>query len=121
MFESLLDRLASRRHAEDRRQPEPREAVAWAATIEVDGRNHPIEIGNISTGGLMARSDIEVAPETGIAVWIDGRRLTGEVRWYGDGRFGMRFDEPMALDAEVVARYRPANVETSKAMSRWMI
>lgn len=122
MFVSLLDRLmiASDLTA-DRRRSEPREAVAWAAELELDGRRNPIEIGNISAGGMMARAGIEVPPQARLTVWIDGERLTGEVRWQGDGRFGLRFDTPLALDSALIERYRPAGIESSKQISRWMV
>ena len=125
MFDSILNRLTSSRSAAgvsaDRRAADPREPVIWAAELERDGTRVPIEIGNISTGGLMASVDGVLATDTPLAVWLDGRRLTGEVRWYGEGRFGMRFDTPIELDRAVLERYRPANVEQAKQMSRWMI
>jgi hypothetical protein len=122
MFMSLLDRLmAASDIVADRRRTEPREAVAWAAELELDGRRHPIEIGNISAGGLMARTDVELAPQACLTLWIGGHRLTGDVRWHGDGRFGLRFDTPLALDSALIERYRSAGVETSKQISRWMI
>jgi len=122
MFVTLLDRLtASPDVAPDRRRAEPREAVAVPAELEIDRRRHAIEIGNLSAGGLMAHIDIELPAMARVVVWIDGRRLPGEVRWQGDRRFGMRFDEPLQLDASIIERYRPAGVEASKVMSRWMI
>lgn len=125
MFDSILNRFAASRSAAgasaDRRTTEPRERVIWAAELERDGVRVPIEIGNISTGGLMASVDGGVASDAPLVVWLDGRRLTGEVRWYGEGRFGMRFDKPIELDRAVVDRYRPANVEAAKQMSRWMV
>jgi hypothetical protein len=125
MFDSILNHFTSARSASgaaaDRRGRERREAVAWAAELERDGKRVPIEIGNISSGGLMASVDGILASEAPLVVWLDGRRLTGEVRWYGDGRFGMRFDSPIVLDPAVVERYRPAVVEQTKQMSRWMV
>lgn len=121
MFDSLLDRLVAGQHDADRRGPEPREAVALTARLDLDGVLHDIEIGNISAGGLMARSDIALAAGCRLTVLIDGHRLAGEVRWQHAGRFGMCFDAPLSLDPAMIARYRPANVEASKEMSRWMI
>lgn len=122
MFSTLLDRLtASSDLTADRRRTEPREAVAVAAELEIDGVRHPIEIGNLSAGGLMARGDVEVGVAAQVAVWIDGRRFVGEVRWQGDRGFGMRFDEPLRLDASILAHYRPACIEADKIMSRWMV
>lgn len=122
MFVSLLDRLlAAAPLTPDRRRVEPREAVAMAAELEIDGGRLPIEIANISAGGLMARIDPAVRLDGPIAIWVDGQRLTGEVRWHGEGRFGLRFDTPLALDSAVIERYRPAGLETSKQISRWMV
>lgn len=125
MFDSLKSHFTSARSAlgtsADRRTPEPREAVAWSAELEHDGGRVPIEIGNISSGGLMARVDADLAEARRLALWLDGRRLTGEVRWYGDGRFGMRFDAPVNFDRGTIERYRIVNVEQSKQMSRWMV
>lgn len=122
MFVSLLDRLtASPDLTADRRRTEPREAVAVAAELEIDGVRHPIEIGNLSAGGLMASGVVAVPVGARVAAWIDGERLAGEVRWQGDRRFGMRFDQPLQLDRSLIERYRPAGVEASKVMSRWMI
>ncbi|MFC3712503.1 PilZ domain-containing protein [Sphingoaurantiacus capsulatus] len=121
MFDSLLDRLVAGQHDADRRGSELREAVALKALLDLDGTLHPIDIGNISAGGLMASLDAELAPGTRLAVLLDGQRLKGEVRWQHAGRFGMCFDEPPSLDPAMIARYRAANVEASKQMSRWMI
>lgn len=122
MFVTLLDRLtASPDVTADRRRAEPREAVAVPAELEVAGARHPIEIGNLSAGGLMACTDAELPAMTQVTVWIDGRALRGEVRWQGERRFGMRFDEPLQHDPSIIERYRPAGVESSKTMSRWMV
>ncbi|MDO9487255.1 MAG: PilZ domain-containing protein [Sphingomonadaceae bacterium] len=122
MFVSLLDRLsASSDVTADRRRAEPRTAVAVAAELEVDGVRHPIEIGNLSASGLMAWGDVEVAVPARVAAWIDGDRFEGEIRWQREHRFGMRFDEPLHLDTSIIERCRPACVETSKVMSRWMV
>lgn len=125
MFDSILNHFTSARSASgaaaDRRGREEREPVTWAAELELDGKRVPIEIGNISAGGLMASVDGVLASDAPLVVWLDGRRLTGEARWYGGGRFGMRFDTPLVLDRAVIERYRPAEVEQSKQMSRWMV
>ena len=125
MFDSLLSHFTSARSAlgtsADRRATEPREAVTWAAELEQDGRRVPIEVGNISSGGLMARVDADLGEAERLVVWLDGRRLAGEVRWYGDGRFGMRFDAPVDFEPGTIERYRTVNVEQSKQMSRWMV
>lgn len=122
MFVTPLDRLiASPDLTADRRRAEPREAVAVAAELEVDGVRHPIEIGNLSAGGLMASGDIDLRDAIAAVAWIEGRRVAGEVRWRSDRRFGMRFDEPLQLDASILERYRPAGVEANKVMSRWMV
>ncbi len=121
MFDSLLDRLVAGQHDADRRAPELREAVALKALLDLDGTLHPVEIGNISAGGLMASLDAELEAGRHLAVLLDGQRLTGEVRWQHAGRFGMCFDQPLSLDPAMIERYRPANVEASKQMSRWMV
>jgi hypothetical protein len=125
MFDSIRSHLSSARGtlglSADRRRPEPRESVALAAEIERDGRRVPIEIGNISANGLMASVDGKLPVDTPLAVWIDGHRVTGHVRWSGEGRFGMRFTAPIKLETAVVERYRPACVEQAKQMSRWMV
>lgn len=125
MFDSILSHFTSARGAAgasaDRRGAEPRENVAWAAELERDGTRVPIQIGNISPGGLMAQVNGGVASAARLAVWLEGRRVTGEVRWYGDGRFGLRFDTPIDLDPGLVERYRTENAEQTKKMSRWMV
>ena len=125
MFDSIRSHFSSARDtlglSADRRRPEPRESVALAAEIERDGRRVAIEIGNISANGLMASVDGKLPVDSPLAVWIDGRRVTGHVRWSGEGRFGMRFDAPVRLGAETIERYRPVCVEQAKQMSRWMV
>jgi hypothetical protein len=126
MFDSILSHFTAARGtigvSSDRRGPDPREAVAWAAELELDGRRVPIEIGNISTSGLMASADaVVLGSGAELAVWLDGRRVTGHVRWAANGQFGLRFDAPIALDRSIIERYRPANVEATKQMSRWMV
>lgn len=125
MFDSIRSHFSSARGtlglSADRRRPEPRESVALAAEIERDGRRVPIEIGNISANGLMASVDGKLPIDSPLAVWIDGRRVMGHVRWSGEGRFGMRFDAPIKLDPTTIERNQPARVEETKQMSRWMV
>lgn len=125
MFDSILNHFTSARSASgsaaDRRGRGQREPVAWAAELELDGKRVPIEIGNISTGGLMASVDGVLDSDAPLVLWLDGRRLTGEARWYGNGRFGMRFDTPIVLDRTVIERHRPAPAEETKQISRWMV
>lgn len=125
MLESLWDRFgfgSAAGSAGERRREAHREPVAWPAMIEVGGRELPIEVGNISTSGLMADVDVELGAGTQVTVRLgDSVRLTGEVRWCREGRIGLRFDAPVELDAAVISRFRDACVEQAKTMSRWMV
>lgn len=122
MFVTLLDRLLNARNfSADRRGVEPREAVTLVVDAETGGRRLPIEIGNISSGGLMARAAEPVPTGARVALRLDGQQIEGEVRWSDEDRFGVRFDEPLQLDAVLIERYRPASIEANKVMSRWMV
>lgn len=91
----------------EHRTDSERIAVTWRAVIEIDGFSYPAEIRNISASGRMVAMNGVVEPEMRVIVRPEGLGdISGTVRWCADGSFGMRFDAPLSIDPETLARYR---------------
>lgn len=76
---------------------EPREEVyhRTRATF-ADRRQVPVLIVNISTSGLMLRSDAPVGVGERIGVWLPGMgEMIATVRWALGGRIGCQFETPI--------------------------
>lgn len=71
---------------------------------EADGAEGLCRVRNLSTGGLMFESRLAVEPGARVGLEIRGRQLplTGSVVWTAEGRAGVAFDQPVALD-EILA------------------
>jgi PilZ domain len=72
---------------------EPREATgSQAATLELRGRRHEIQLVNMSASGAMIAFD--AAPRIGEEVVLDmgdRGRVMGQVCWVRDGHIGVTF------------------------------
>ena len=81
------------------KQRATRIAVLRKATLMIDGRKCPARLRNISEYGAMIEVDNAVPDDARIElVLADGERLAARVRWYHEGRLGMRFDRAFNLD-----------------------
>ncbi len=64
-------------------------------------------IENLSTKGAGLRGASGIAPGDSIAIQLlDGRELTGEVRWWLAGRCGIEFHTPIQADDPLFKRQR---------------
>ncbi len=84
--------------ATDRRDA-PREEVFYRTRVaRSGGRNVPLQIVNISAGGLMARSDdsFEVGETLRVRLPVVGE-IGAQVRWSLGGRVGCQFDRMIDL------------------------
>jgi hypothetical protein len=87
----------------DERGEQRDEVLLRARATDSRGLPHVITVVNLSTGGLMARSDAALAPGDTMTVELPLLgRVDVEVRWSLGGRIGCRFARSVP-----VARYYP--------------
>lgn len=62
-------------------------------TVEATNEQHKVKVRNLSAGGMMVESDIEVSQ--GQRIVVDLRNIgpvRGQIAWVRSGRFGVAFD-----------------------------
>ena len=65
-------------------------------TLEENGEQHKVKIRNLSAGGMMVESDLDVTQ--GQSVVVNLRNIgpvRGEIAWARSGRFGVAFNRPV--------------------------
>ena len=79
----------------------PRFPVRLKAVLRIAGRAVPVDIGNISPGGVRLSAEITVERGQTGQISIPGHDLClfGCVRWVQDGAFGFHFSSPLPLSA----------------------
>ena len=80
-----------------------RDSLFIMAELRLDGQDteHRVKVRNLSSGGLMAESDLRVA--RGTVVWISLRNvgwIEGSVAWIQENRFGIAFRDE--VDSRIV-------------------
>lgn len=76
---------------------EPREeAVPLKALLSLRGKNHPVELVNLSPSGAMVlyAGDARIGEAVRLQL-IDRGGTDGQVRWLRDGRMGIYFERPL--------------------------
>lgn len=74
----------------------PRVLVDLASRVQARGCIHDIRVINISSLGLMCRTDAELLIGERLSVWLPViKNVSAEVRWAEDGRIGMEFRAPI--------------------------
>lgn len=70
----------------------PRVLVDLASHVMARGSTHGIRVINISSLGLMCRTDAQLLIGERVSVWLPiVKDLQAEVRWAEDGRVGVEF------------------------------
>lgn len=65
-------------------------------TIEDTGGQHKVKVRNLSAGGMMVESDLEVTQGQSIVVNLRNiGPVRGEIAWARSGRFGVAFNRPV--------------------------
>lgn len=65
-------------------------------TLEDSGERHKVKVRNLSSGGMMVESDIEI--EQGQRIVADLRNIgpvRGQIAWVRGEKFGVAFDRPI--------------------------
>jgi len=77
----------------------PRTKMLRSAILEIDGRQHPVRIRNVSGSGAMidGLDNGEVGAEVLIEL-MDDQMFRAHLRWLSDGKTGLEFAEPFNLD-----------------------
>ncbi len=91
-----------------------RDSLFIMAELRLDGQDaeHRVKVRNLSSGGLMAETDLRVA--RGTVVWVRLRNvgwIEGSVAWVQENRFGIAFREdvdPKVVRAHQAAQQAPA-------------
>ena len=91
-----------------------RDSLLLLANLRVDGSeaDHKVKVRNLSSGGMMAESDVQLG--RGIRVAVDLRNIGwtfGSVAWVQGNRCGIAFD------AEIDPKLARASINTSGDLS----
>ena len=95
---------------------EPRLALLRIAELQSVGHSAAVTIRNISAHGALieAPGNIPIGLQATLKL-TDGWCFSGEVRWRRGTRFGMMFDEPVALDDFVAGHPPPPELALAQA------
>ena len=98
--------LASLAHVAKSRDPAvnqrraPRVLVDMVSHVTAQGRTHGVRIINISSLGLMCRTDAQLLIGQRVSIWLPlVKDVAAEVRWAETGRIGVEFRDP--IDARI--------------------
>ncbi|MET0372451.1 MAG: PilZ domain-containing protein [Sphingobium sp.] len=95
LFANLNHVIRSRDPAVDKRRA-ARDLVDMVSHVTLAGRTQGVRIINISSLGLMCRSDAVLPVGERLTIWLPVvKDLTADVRWVADGRLGMEFLTPI--------------------------
>ena len=96
------------------RRAHPRVEVALPAFLQVNGKRHPVQLLDLSSGGTKLSSSICLP--TGSEVTLDCGTFirSAVIRWHGTGVLGLSFD------SELDAREVSALAQRSKALAARM-
>ena len=95
----LRELLANRSQRRGIRPRPPRLEVRCGATVQIGKLYHPVEVHDISLGGMkVAISDWQCAGRDVVVTIESLRPVRGRVRWYRDGHAGIVFDHPLSFE-----------------------
>jgi hypothetical protein len=95
----LRELLANRSQRRGVRPRPPRLQVSCGATVQIGKLYHPVEVHDISLGGMkVAISDWQCAGRDVIVTIESLRPVRGRVRWYREGHAGIVFDQPLRFE-----------------------
>ena len=79
----------------DERAEERSSPGTQGGVLSLRGRNHLVQLVNLSSSGAMVRFAGEAhIGETVSLQLLDRGQIDGQVRWLRDGRMGVSFDQP---------------------------
>ena len=81
----------------DQRGEERLEAGSQTGVLALRGKNHVVQLVNLSRSGAMVRcaSDAHIGESVALQL-LDRGTIDGQVRWLRDGRMGIGFAQPLA-------------------------
>ncbi|MGU9978406.1 methyl-accepting chemotaxis protein [Phreatobacter sp. HK31-P] len=79
----------------DERRRTNRVNLAASGTIEVEGRNIPVEVVDISAEGARIVNPLGAALGSRVVLTMDGARSPGRVVWVNEAGTGLEFDTPL--------------------------
>jgi uncharacterized Zn-finger protein len=95
LFANLSHVVKSRDPSLDQRRA-ARNLVDMVSHILARGRSEGVRIINISSLGVMCRTDAELLIGEHVRIWLPMIKEAGaEVRWIEDGRVGLEFFQPI--------------------------
>ena len=95
----LRELLANRSQRRALRPRPPRLEVTCGATVQIGKFYHPVQVHDISLGGMkVAINDWQCAGRDVIVTIESLRPVRGRVRWYRDGNAGIVFDKPLSFE-----------------------
>lgn len=80
----------------DQRGEDRLEVGSQTGVVELRGRNHVVQMVNLSRSGAMVRFASEAHIGEGVTLQLlDRGTIDGQVRWLRDGRMGIGFTRPL--------------------------
>ncbi|MBX9802994.1 MAG: PilZ domain-containing protein, partial [Caulobacteraceae bacterium] len=80
---------------EERRQAE-RTALSEAGIVQIEGRNVPVEVVDISVKGARLNDPLPASAGSHLVLTVDGITASGRIIWTNDAGTGIAFDTPLA-------------------------
>ena len=88
--------------AQDRRTERRHKVSGAFCILRVNGAEYPLEINDISEGGLQGETDISVHSGQHVEiVLVDGQVVPATVRWGVGPYIGVRFDHHVIIPATI--------------------
>lgn len=96
---STLLRFTGEQKGSGRRRRSPRLQISAPACLRSGGRTYAVELVDISPSGAMVRTTLPLPGLGPIVLDALGLpRIAGQIRWLGDLRAGILFNEPVPLE-----------------------
>jgi diguanylate cyclase (GGDEF)-like protein len=94
---------------------EPRLALLRVAQLTSLGHESSVKIRNISAGGALVEAPGNIPIGVDVTLTLtDGWAFAGQVRWRRGNRFGLEFDQPIALDDFVIGNPPPIDADAAE-------
>ena len=91
-----------------------RSSAFLLAVLEVQGTSYPVSLRNISQSGALVEAEAGFVLGTAVTFRRSFVAQPGRIVWRRTGRFGLVFEEPIAVeDVERIRRRIPAKVASS--------
>jgi DNA-binding transcriptional regulator YiaG len=104
------------RFERDARSNLPRFSLLLDAQVRADGQEADVVVHNLSQGGLLVESDVELTVDDLIEIDLsEHERVRARVMWHSESFYGCRFETPISAAVLGAARLRAAPLAAEEA------